>query len=241
VRLTPAGEFNRSAGSKAICGVLSVGVGVYGEKLFGQVDHVPGLCYVSTLFWHAEHIPFLPLQSYIVLEGSEDGDAFQGKPIRLSLKSTIIGYLRGWLGTIAVFTAGVSGMATSAFFFGTRELGPLASGIASGGLFVWAVWFVLTTQSRMFLLVQGIFHGVTLLIWCAYSQFVEPNLAAFQAKLPELRCWPFLAIANGALLFYSLTRVWTGASESRAAELIAELNLPHDPLRTDGEPTWGAE
>ena len=90
-------------------------VDVYEEVLCGKVDRVPGYFYVSTQFWHIQFVPIVPLRSYIVLEGSEQGNVFRGKPIPLRLKSVLVGYLRGWLAAIAFVSGGTSGMATVSF------------------------------------------------------------------------------------------------------------------------------
>ena len=50
-------------------------------RLYGQVDRAPGLFYRSTLFFHIMYVPLSPLLTYIVVEGSQDGDSFRGKRI----------------------------------------------------------------------------------------------------------------------------------------------------------------
>src|SRR4051812_32568123 len=89
---------------------------VYGERLFGRVDRVPGLFCVATMFFHVNFVPLCPLRSYLVVEGSEQGDGFKGVRIPLRFKSILAGYLRGWLGAAAVFTGLVSAFAMTSFY-----------------------------------------------------------------------------------------------------------------------------
>ncbi|MCL6502089.1 MAG: hypothetical protein K6T86_05340 [Pirellulales bacterium] len=64
---------------------------VYGTKLYGKVDRVPGLFYVRTRFFHLQFIPLIPLASYVLVEGSNDE---RGMKISLSLKSVFTAWAR---------------------------------------------------------------------------------------------------------------------------------------------------
>jgi len=87
---------------------------IYGSRLYGRVDDVPGLFYVATRFGHVFWVPLIPLGSHVVLQELEDG--WRGVPIGLSGRSVLAGYLRGLLlggglislllGTIFSFGAG---------------------------------------------------------------------------------------------------------------------------------------
>jgi len=68
---------------------------VWGTRLFGGVDKVPGVCHVATKFFHIWYIPLVPTQSYVVIAGSETGKGWRGIPIDMSGKSVLAGYLRG--------------------------------------------------------------------------------------------------------------------------------------------------
>jgi hypothetical protein len=76
-----------------------------GTRLVGKTDVVPGLCYVRTQFGHFLWIPIIPLQTFVILHGSEGDGEFQGKPISMSFKSVLF----GWLRTGAIF-AGLIGI-----------------------------------------------------------------------------------------------------------------------------------
>jgi hypothetical protein len=73
---------------------------VWGTRLYGKVDHVPGLFYVSTHFFYAQFIPLFPTSTYLILDGTEGSKGFQGVKIPMSGKSVLFGYLRAAL-TIA--------------------------------------------------------------------------------------------------------------------------------------------
>ena len=57
---------------------------VFGKRLMGKCDAVPGLFHVSTQFFHINYVPLIPLQTYIVL--STDGKTFRGVPVGFSPK-----------------------------------------------------------------------------------------------------------------------------------------------------------
>ncbi len=67
---------------------------IWGSGLYGTVDRVPGLCYVTTRFGHLWYIPLIPLGSYLILDLPGDTGT-RGKAIPLSFKSMFFGWLRG--------------------------------------------------------------------------------------------------------------------------------------------------
>jgi hypothetical protein len=68
---------------------------IWGQRLCGKVDEVPGLFHVRTRFFHVYYIPLIPLATFIILAGSETGNGFKGKQISMSFKSVLFGWLRG--------------------------------------------------------------------------------------------------------------------------------------------------
>lgn len=64
---------------------------IYGTRLYGKVDHVPGLFYVATTFGHIDFLPLVPTGSYLILD---DGTGEKGVKIGLHLKSVLTGWLR---------------------------------------------------------------------------------------------------------------------------------------------------
>jgi hypothetical protein len=71
---------------------------VYGSRLLGKVDVVPGMFFVATKCGHINFVPLIPMQSYLVL--NQSGNKFNGIKIPLSWKSWGMAWLRcvGWLG-----------------------------------------------------------------------------------------------------------------------------------------------
>src|SRR2546423_13729898 len=69
---------------------------IFGTRLFGKCDQVPGFFHVATRFGHVDYIPLIPMQSYIVFEQSNGiiGGTFRGVPIGLSGKSVAIAWMR---------------------------------------------------------------------------------------------------------------------------------------------------
>jgi hypothetical protein len=68
---------------------------IWGQRLYGKTDEVPGLFYVRTRFFHVYYVPLIPLQTFVVLAGSETDRGFKGKPVSMSFKSVLFGWLRG--------------------------------------------------------------------------------------------------------------------------------------------------
>jgi hypothetical protein len=87
---------------------------LWGVRLYGRVDRVPGLCYVSTRFVHVWFIPLIPLETYLVLAApGERGN--RGLSISLSLKSLFVGWLRACLPAI-VISGAITSMAVIDIF-----------------------------------------------------------------------------------------------------------------------------
>jgi hypothetical protein len=76
---------------------------VWGSRLYGKVDVVPGLFHVATRFGHVYYLPLIPLQSFVVL--GQHGDEFRGVPIRLSGKSIVMAWARAFLILVALISA----------------------------------------------------------------------------------------------------------------------------------------
>jgi hypothetical protein len=75
-----------------------------GSKLYGKVDHVPGLFYVATKFVYFQFIPLVPVGSFVVMEGSEKDDGkFSGVSVGLSARSILVAWLRTALVIGAIF------------------------------------------------------------------------------------------------------------------------------------------
>lgn len=60
--------------------------------MFGQTDHVPGLFYIHTRFFHVDFCPLCPTQSYLVLE--LQGEANRAIEIPTHGKSVAVAWLR---------------------------------------------------------------------------------------------------------------------------------------------------
>ena len=106
---------------------------VFGTRLFGKVDEVPGLFHVATRFGHLNFLPLVPVQSYVIL--SQQGGSFQGVAIPLSGKSILIAWARA-VGVIAAAVCGAIGLFALAGGRGGETAAPLLGAAAFGaGLF----------------------------------------------------------------------------------------------------------
>ncbi len=83
---------------------------VFGTRLFGKVDVVPGFFHVGTKCWHINYVPLVPMKSYIVL--SQGGNQFRGIELPLSWKSWGMAWFRffGWVAVIVGLTIAIVGL-----------------------------------------------------------------------------------------------------------------------------------
>jgi hypothetical protein len=88
---------------------------VFGSRLSGSVDQVPGAFSVQTKFAHLGHVPIVPTESWLVLD-SGDGKAWRGiKLDRLSWRSISFAWARlafalmAGSAVLAAFAASTSG------------------------------------------------------------------------------------------------------------------------------------
>jgi hypothetical protein len=76
---------------------------VWGSRLMGRVDRVPGMFHVATRFGHLWYLPLIPLQSFVIL--AEHGDQFRGVPIPMSGKSILFAWARAALFVMTIISA----------------------------------------------------------------------------------------------------------------------------------------
>jgi len=96
---------------------------IFGTRHCGKVDHLPGLFYVTSSFFHIQFVPLIPTGSVLLLDdGSE-----RGVQVGMSGKSVLFAYLRAAciLGGIGLIIAGV-------LFFSNQEILPAIVLIAMG-------------------------------------------------------------------------------------------------------------
>jgi hypothetical protein len=90
---------------------------IWGNGLYGKVDHVPGLFYVASRFGHLYYIPLIPTESVLILDGSETSEGYRGVSIGLSFKSILFAWLRVALLLFGVYGA-VAGVIHLFMLFG---------------------------------------------------------------------------------------------------------------------------
>lgn len=83
---------------------------IWGSRLYGKVDEVPGMFHVATKFGHLWYIPLIPMGSHLVVQRT--GQGWRGVPIGLSGKSVLVAWLRAG-GIAGMIIAGI-GMAAEA-------------------------------------------------------------------------------------------------------------------------------
>lgn len=79
---------------------------VFGTRLFGKVDDVPGAFHVATRFFHVSFFPLIPMGSWIVLESSKESGFMSSSWSGVQLPSlswSSIGM--AWLRTLSIYGA----------------------------------------------------------------------------------------------------------------------------------------
>ena len=110
---------------------------IFGTRLFGQTDAVPGVFYVHTKFFHLNFCPLFPLQSYLVLELR--GEANRAIEIPDHGKSILVAWIR-FLSSVLFVAALILGLvfATDEDTSVGDKLGWLVPILPLGGLVIWA-------------------------------------------------------------------------------------------------------
>jgi hypothetical protein len=65
---------------------------IFGTRLFGKVDEVPGLFHVATKFGHVNFVPLIPLEGWLVF--GQEGNGWRGITIPMSMKSVAVAWIR---------------------------------------------------------------------------------------------------------------------------------------------------
>ncbi|MBA4016653.1 MAG: hypothetical protein C0483_05645 [Pirellula sp.] len=200
--------------------------GVHGEQMYGKVDHVPGLFYVSTMFWHINFVPIIPLRSYVVLEAAAGNEQFQGKPIGWNAKSVLVGYLRGWSAAVGIIAMVVAGVAGGGFFVPRGEA-PLAVAVF---LALCGAWYaaIYKTPGTRFVVVQSLLLiiGAVLIGW--ELSVLRPNGLGGEMFKKLQHVLQALLATDLAMLLYLLSRLITPAGYDRAVVLAGEIGMERD-------------
>ena len=112
---------------------------IFGRRLLGKCDEVPGLFHVATQFFHINYLPLVPLGTYVVT--SQTGNSFRGVPIALNGKSILCAWGRALslVGIVVAILCGVielsGGQADS------QEKMTLVVAAVVAGMAFWFTWF----------------------------------------------------------------------------------------------------
>jgi hypothetical protein len=110
---------------------------LFGTRNYGKVDQVPGLFYLSTRFAHFNFVPLFPIETHLIMDGSESGNGFRGVKLGMSGKSVIFAYLRA--------IAMLGGLAACAFgIIRLVERNPIEGGVMLAAGVVAILFFILS-------------------------------------------------------------------------------------------------
>ncbi|QEL15290.1 hypothetical protein [Limnoglobus roseus] len=222
--------------------------GVHGEHMYGYVDRVPGLCYVSTRFFHINFVPLIPLGSFVVLEGTEAEQGFQGKRIGFNAKSVLLGYFRGWVGLAVIVLFGYCAIQAGEIWSDGADA--LTRGLVICGLVAWygCVWWALIASHKSWLI------GWLLVLAGSAGYFAwdhenpppqkPANFNPFRAAPPKVQQHreelpTVLLYANGCLFALSVLRTFDKAGRSRAYALGELLGVGDEQMDAIWEKATG--
>jgi hypothetical protein len=112
---------------------------IFGTRLFGKVDAVPGVFHVATKFFHLNFLPLIPTSSWVVLEGTQEqgltGSSWRGVELSsIRMSSVLMAWLRFGLFAIALASV-VMGLASMDSGRATMVGGLVVGGLAVAGFF----------------------------------------------------------------------------------------------------------
>lgn len=120
---------------------------IFGRRLMGETDAVPGLFHVKTQFFHVDFIPLVPIKSYLVLTVA--GEMDRAVEIPVSGKSVLAAWMR-FLSVVALLLAVVFGFSALGIAIDdasaengsvTELVFAVAQVLIIPPLAVWFVWF----------------------------------------------------------------------------------------------------
>ncbi|RKH20296.1 hypothetical protein D7Y13_39945 [Corallococcus praedator] len=118
---------------------------IFGTRLYGKVDAIPGVGYVATKFGHLNFVPLLPTEGWLVV--AEEGDGWRGQSIPISMKSVLV----AWARTLFIIAGLPSLLIGLAIFFGEgagKAVTPgLIAAVCIGGLIASYRWTWVTHAS----------------------------------------------------------------------------------------------
>lgn len=110
---------------------------IYGTRLFGKCDEIPGAGHVATQFFHVYFLPLIPMGSHFVIEGSKSGSQYKAIPLSLSWRSIGFAWLRASAALGLLF--GIAGAFIVADSVHTPALGPVGA-VADAVAMALLVW-----------------------------------------------------------------------------------------------------
>jgi hypothetical protein len=119
---------------------------VWGSRLYGKVDVVPGFFHVATRFGHVYYLPLIPTQSFVVL--GQQGDQFHGVPIPMSGKSILLAWLRAFL-VVAFISATIATLVNLQDRDPTHWIYAAIIAVGAGLLFGLVTWHKSTTRASL--------------------------------------------------------------------------------------------
>lgn len=130
---------------------------IFGTRHMGKVDEVPGYFYVATRCRHLWYLPLVPLDSWVIVDGTRrfnvTGGEWTSAGVRLpSIRwwSVVAAWLR-WFFVCIALVSGVTGLVAllDVLFDGANARGPLLRiGVAAGALVALAVSYRVSRASH---------------------------------------------------------------------------------------------
>lgn len=212
--------------------------GVHGERMYGYVDRVPGLCHVATQFFHFNFVPIFPLGSYLIQENAPVSQGIQGRRIGMSLKSVLVGYFRGWVGLATIVLFAICAIQAGETIL-DGQANDLAHVLVFGGLTLvyGCVWWAMLGSHKSWILAWLVVLAATGgYFWWDSANPVPPKPAnpfkapAFAGRKHREELPTLLLSANGCLFALAALRSFDNAGRAKAYELGELLGLSEDDM-----------
>lgn len=199
---------------------------IFGYRLFGRVDRVPGVGYLATQFFHIWFFLLGPVETFIVPEGAEGlgGLPAQALPRRYSWKSVFIAYARACL-AVMLLSVGLVAPWMSVSALTTPDQSELVGGSVVGllGLMILGVMFG-PVRWRVWVQIAG--HAIVSGLGVLCQLRLNEGKLPYSARAALEGGVGMAILFNACLLLYGITRLADRPSESTRREIEEAFGVP---------------
>ena len=195
--------------------------GVHGEEYYGKTEHVRGMFYVTTMFYHVNFLPLWPLHSALLLEDLDRPTFYRGMDIPLYWKSVILGFLRGWLGAAAIIVYMIGCMIATECLTANKQ--DDWQGLFAAVAVFFVIRHVLVSETWDYWIALGLLLAASagMIGYCYHLH----ALGALPAKAGDVSAIWWLGLGGALLLLHGATYLLSSASLEDALALGERLGV----------------